>query len=97
MSYSFNVRAASKAAALAAVSVELDKVVTQQPVHAADRAAAEAAAVAQVNLLVDDDTRDVSVSVSGSLGGTWNDDGEITDLSNANTSVYAALLCKDVA
>jgi hypothetical protein len=95
MSYSFSVRAADKAAAKTAVSAELARVVSQQPVHAADSAAAEAAAGAQIDLLVDDGNRDVFVSVSGSLGGSWSDAGEITEVSSANVSVNASLVAKE--
>ena len=95
MSYSINFRAASKADAKATVSAELDKVVAQQPVHAVDRAGAEAAAGAQIDLLNDDDSMDVSVSMSGSVGGTWGADNTVTDLTQANISVYASLSARD--
>mgnify|MGYP001060719094 CR=1 FL=1 len=51
MSYSFLFRAASVAVAAAAISACLDEVVAEQPVHAADRAQAEAAAASLLNLL----------------------------------------------
>lgn len=63
MSYSFNVRAADKAAARAAITAELDKVVAQQPVHAADRAQAEANALAALEILPDP-TADEEISVT---------------------------------
>lgn len=65
MSYSFGLKAATKAAAIAEISKQLDAVVAAQPVHAADRAQAQAASEAFVNLLPDDDAQDVGASISG--------------------------------
>lgn len=65
MSYSFTVRAATKAEAISAVGDKLAEVVTQQPVHAADVEQAQAAAAAFVGLLLDDDSKDVCVSMNG--------------------------------
>lgn len=65
MSFSFNARGATKAAALTAVVAELEKVVEFQPVHKHDAHAVMAAAEAHVGLLPDDESRDVIVSVSG--------------------------------
>ena len=68
MSYSFNVRAADKAAARAAVAAELDKVVEAQPLHSIDRIHAEAAADAFLDLIGDPgEGQEVSVSVNGSV------------------------------
>lgn len=96
MSYGFNVRAADKAGAKTAVAAELDKVVQQQPVHAVDRAAAEAAAGAQIDLLGDDADKDISVSLSGSVGGTWAG-AELTELTTATVSASAALVARAAA
>lgn len=68
MSYSFTVRAASKAAALVAVAEKFAEVVKHQPSHAIDEPQVKAVTEAVVGLLVDDSERDVSVSVSGSIG-----------------------------
>lgn len=66
MSYSFNVRAADKAAARAAIAAELDKVVDQQPIHAADRDQAEANAAAALDVIPEPgEGQDISVSVNG--------------------------------
>ncbi|UIF87971.1 hypothetical protein [Cupriavidus sp. UYPR2.512] len=65
MSYSFRVLAAGKDEAKAAVEVEFDKVVGSQPVHARDRAAVLANANAVIDLLDDDDAKDVSVTCGG--------------------------------
>lgn len=65
MSFSFNFKAADKAAAKAQAEVEVDKVVASQPAHASDKAAALANVGNAIDLLVDDDTKDVSVSMNG--------------------------------
>lgn len=69
MSFSFNVRAGSIAAAQAGVTAELAKVVEAQPIHSHD--AGEAGlAVGQYLALVDEPTngQELSVAVHGSIG-----------------------------
>lgn len=88
MSYSFSVRAATKAAALAKIVAELDKVVAAQPVHAADRPQAQAAAEAFVGLLPVDESRDVNVSVNGSISIS---DGAVV---GSSIGVYASNISK---
>lgn len=81
MSYSFHVRAASKAAAIAAVAAKLDEVAAAQPSHAVDKAQALAAASAFIEVLPEpSDAQDVTVSVNGSVGwtGTWGVDHKVT-------------------
>ena len=66
MSYSFNVRAADKAAARAAITAELDKVVEQQPIHSADRAQAEVNANGALDVIPEPgDGEEISVAVNG--------------------------------
>jgi hypothetical protein len=84
MSYSFSVRAATKDEAIAKVGEEFEKVVNAQPIHAKDRDAVETAAENIVAVLKNDDTRDVTVSVSGSLSWTEGD-----QVSYANLSINA--------
>lgn len=67
MSYSFAVRAATAALALAAVSEKLDEVVQTQPVHDADKEKALAAAEAFIALVPAKEGHDYSVSVNGSV------------------------------
>lgn len=67
MSYSFNVRAADKAAACAAVAAELEKVVASQPIHEHDVAQAQAAADAFIDLVGEVAGLELSVSVNGSV------------------------------
>jgi hypothetical protein len=70
MSFSFDFTAPTKDEAKARATAELDEVVRVQPAHAQDRAAALAAAHAFIDLLADDDSKDVRVNVHGSVG--WN-------------------------
>lgn len=90
MSYSFTVHAASKAEALDLVEAEFEKVVQSQPVHAADKEQAQAAAAAFIELMPDDADKDVHVTVNGSIAWTGlNDDPSFTA---ASCSVSAWLM-----
>lgn len=91
MSYSFNVRAASKAAVMVLVAQQLAAVAAQQVCHATDQAQAEATARAFVDVLPDDESKDVYVSMNGSLGGAW-EGNTITKVSSASVSVTASLV-----
>lgn len=93
MSYSFGIRATTKGEVLDLVKVKMDEVVTQQPVHAHDRAQAEAAVQAFVALLPDDETMDVNVSVSGYVSGAWVG-GELEKVTGASVSVSAHLVSR---
>lgn len=84
MSYSFAVRAATKAEAREKIAAEFDRVEVAQRCHVTDRAAA----CAFVDFLQDDDTKDVQVSVNGSLGSIGN-------LTQANFGVFASLVPKE--
>lgn len=78
MSYSFNVKAADKHAAKAAVDVAFSSIVASQPIHERDRAAVRANADAVIDLLADDDTKDVSVSCNGHV--CWSGDGNLSEV-----------------
>lgn len=91
MSYSFTIRAASKALALAAVAAELDKVVERDPVHKVDRPQAQHVAELMVGLLPDDDSRDVSVAMNGYVTGQLQGERPLT-LSSVNVGCGAALV-----
>lgn len=86
MSFSFNVRAATIAAAAALATAEMDKVVEQQPGHAADRDAVLATIDTYAKMLTDDESRDIAISASGSLGGDYQD-GAFTRISGATIGV----------
>lgn len=96
MSYSFGARAASKSAIKVLLATKFAEVLANQPSHAGDMAQAEAAANAFVDVLPDDDTKDVSVSVNGSVGwrGTWGVDHVVT---SANFGVSANLVTREAA
>lgn len=95
MSYSFAVRAATKAEAREKIAAEFDRVEVAQRCHVTDRPAAQAAAFAFVDFLQDDETKDVQVSVNGSLGGTWQEGYTLTALTQANVGVFASLVPKE--
>jgi regulator of protease activity HflC (stomatin/prohibitin superfamily) len=93
MSYSFGVRAATKAEVAEKIAAELDKVVAAQPVHAADRAQAQAAAEAFLGILPEKPTdQDFYVSVSGSV--SWKADKVLT---SAGVNISASLSAKEKA
>jgi hypothetical protein len=88
MSYSFSVRAATKAEASLKVAAELATVVASQPVHAADQAAAQMTADSFILVVREDETQDIGVSVNGSL---WGTDGGINQ---ASVSISVSLVAK---
>ena len=78
MSYSFNIKAISKEVAKQAVAAKFDEIVSQQPVHANDRTAVLANADAVIDLLADDDSKDVSVSVNGYVSWPGQDNSQFS-------------------
>lgn len=97
MSYSFGVKAANKAEAKAAVAAKFDEVVSQQPSHAKDKDAVLANASAVIDLLADDENKDVSVSCNGyiSWNGTDADDNPL--LTAASITSGASLVDREPA
>jgi len=91
MSYSFSVKAATKAEAKTRVTEEFDKVVAAQPDHKHDSKQAQDAAEVFIDLLADDDTKHVSVSVTGSLSWKW-DAKQAKVYTGTSVSIYASLL-----
>lgn len=89
MSYSFSARGSTKAAVLEKIAAEMAKVVAAQPIHAADQAQAVAAAEAFVGVLPVDETKDVNVSINGSISSTE------TGITGASVSVYASNISKE--
>lgn len=96
MSYSFQVKGATKAEARAAAVAELDKVVDAQPVHAKDRDAALANIDGALAALGSDgdDKRDVALSCNGSVGWSYTEgvdpiDAPLTAVS-ISTNAYLA-------
>lgn len=99
MSYSFQVRAATAALALAAVAEKMAEVVRNQPSHVVDAPVMQKLAESQVGLLTtieDLATKDVSVSCSGSLSGHWAG-AELPVVTSSNSSCSAALVDRPAA
>ncbi len=92
MSYSFTVRAATKAEASLKVADEFAKIVVSQPTHEADQKQAQAVADAFINILEDVEDKDISVSMSGSLG--WNGVNPTT-FTRASVNINASLVIKE--
>lgn len=96
MSYSFSVLATDKTLAKITVAAKFDEVVTpHQPIHKRDRDAALAVASAMIDLLVDDDAMDVSVSLNGYV--SWRDnlkDDASNPLVAASVGCSAALITR---
>lgn len=93
MSYSFQVKGATKALALAAAALAMADVVKCQPIHASDERPALAAAETFVNILPDDESKDVAISMNGYL--SWQ--GEHTDpqFVGAAVTVNASLIARE--
>ena len=89
MSYSFQVKAPTKVAAKEAVAAEFEKIVGYQPMHVRDRDAVVANASAVIDLLADDESKDVGVSCNGYL--SWST-GTVEDpkFSSVNITCYAS-------
>jgi hypothetical protein len=93
MSYSFNVTATSKAEAKEKIAAQFDTILASQPVHAADRASAQAAAQSYVDMLQDPaDGEEIAVSVNGYV--SWRAEGEFT---GASVGVTASVRAKAAA
>lgn len=87
MSYSFTVKGATKAEAIAAAGVQFDSVLAQQPVHSVDMPAARETAEKFVNLLGEDDSCDTTIAVNGSV---WTTDAGLRQASvNVNVGFSA--------
>lgn len=90
MSYSFSVTAATKAEAKEKIAEEFDKIVVSQPVHEVDRAPAQAAAHAFVDVLADPgEDQQISVNCNGYV--SWRAEGEFT---SANFTCGGSVVAK---
>lgn len=94
MSYSFNVRAATKGEAKKLVLAELENVLKSQPAHDRDFDSAVVVADLLIELLPDDVAKDVVVSMHGSVSGHW-ENSKLATLTGVNVSVSAALAIKE--
>lgn len=98
MSYSFTIRADNKDDAKAKVTGELARVAGAQAMHIRDVQQAQAATDLFIDLLADDDSKLVYVSVNGSLGWQFPCDpgGEAEHpLTTASVGVTVSLLQRD--
>ena len=96
MSYSFTVRAPNKAEARLAVASKFDEAIGHQVCHQRDKVQALSAAYAFIDLLSDDDSKDINVNMSGSLSGTWSG-SDVTVISVANVSISAGHIARTQA
>nr|WP_316642893.1 hypothetical protein [uncultured Roseateles sp.] len=96
MSYSLSIRGASKVLAMALVAAELEKAAALSIAHQVDKEQALAAADSFVNLLPDDDSKDVVVAMSGGLSGQWSG-VQLERVSGVSFSVQASLVDRPVA
>ena len=85
MSYSFNVQAPTKAETEIKVRDKLVEVVEAQPIHKRDCDQAYNTAEAFIRQLTDDPTKDVHVSVNGSL--SWTE-GEVITWANISVTAH---------
>lgn len=92
MSYSFVIKAESKADGCNQIKQQFDDVVVSQPSHAADKDAGVAAAQAFVGILQEPESgNEVYVTVYGSL--SWNNDAP-DKFTQANISISASVRAK---
>ena len=94
MSYSFSVQSHEKQDALVQVGEKMREVVAQQPVHARDEATVCHNAAKVIDLIADDETKDIAVSCNGSL--TTYSDAPATVVS-ASVSCTASLVSRKAA
>ena len=92
MSYSFNVEAVTKDEAKAAIIAKFDEMMVGQPNHSHDREAAINNANAAIDLLIDDPSKRISVSMNGSIGWRLPGDDEKKEFIGVGISVSAHLL-----
>lgn len=95
MSYSFSLKAATKAAALAAAAAKFDaEVLAQQPVHRVDRDAALANAEKHLALVAEPvEGEEVSLSMYGSVGGDVDHGtGDVRRLTTAGSGCTASII-----
>jgi len=90
MSYSFSVAADTKAEAKVQIAAEFDRIVSTQPIHAADREVAQGAAESFVDLVSEPaENQTLVVNVHGSV--SWlNED----DFQGANVGIGVQIVAK---
>ena len=77
MSYSFNVKAATKAEAKSQVAAKLDEIVASQPAHKADRDAVGVVTDAFIDAVAHpSESEEITVMVNGSV--SWRSENDFT-------------------
>lgn len=93
MSFSFQVRAATKALALAAVSAEMAEIVAAQPVHTHDADAVQKVAEHYASLLPEAEDNDVAIACNGYL--SWDGTDAAPEFTSANVGVNVRFLARE--
>lgn len=95
MSYSISANGASKAEVKKALSAQLAEVAGRDVAHAADINQAEAAANSFIDVLPEDESKDIAVSVSGNI--SWS--GQLCEhtITGSGVNIYAGFVPKAAA
>lgn len=93
MSYSIGARASTIGAVEIMITAKLDEVIKQQPIHAKDREQALAAVNSFLGIMTPDDSKDVQVSLNGSV--TWFGDMSAENIVGAGVSVSVWYVPRD--
>lgn len=94
MSYSFTIRAATKAEAKSLIAAKVAEIAHQQPVHATDHDQIVANAHAIVDLLPENvEGREIAATVNGYVSGTW-DNEQLTELTQVSISANIGWVTK---
>lgn len=93
MSFSMSMRAASVAALMALATQRFDdEVVAQQPGHKADRDLVLKTIEGAASVVTLPEDKDVSLSVSGSIGGYYQNDGSYNPITSSNITVSVSVV-----
>jgi len=94
MSYSFVVKAVNKSTAKQKVTEEMNKIIAQQPCHKEDGPIAVTAAHAQIDVLPQVEGKDLSVSMYGSVSGSW-DNGTFVQINSIQANQTVSWVGRD--
>lgn len=87
MSFAFDIIALSHDAAKEAAVKELNLTQQHQPSHKADLGIVATALDAQLDLVVLKPGHQLRMSISGSLGGTWKNNNELSEIHASNICI----------
>lgn len=94
MSYSFSFTAKDKDEAKQKLAEAMKQATASQAYHDADRVQATAAAESFIDVLPDDDAKDVSVSMNGTVAGNWIEGDKLGSVVSASVSITVRLVDK---